>query len=406
MIILSHPTGNQNVRNALIALRESNLLDSFWTTLNWSEALWVNNLLPSAFRTQLKRRVFPDNIKCITGIYGLREIVRLIARGLNFQALIKHNKTPFCVDAIYQSLDRHVAKDLYFQKNVSAVYAYEDGAMHTFPKARRLGIKCIYELPSSYWRVVKRTLKEEAELEPEWASTLISNYDSREKLLRKDEELRLADLIIVPSNMVKDTLSEASGLKAPIKVISYGAPPVFHKPPTLNKKLRVLFVGVLNQYKGLSYLFKACSGLGSLVDLTLIGNKPIKRCKALETALKNHRWIKSLPHHMVLNEMQNHDVLVLPSLSEGFSLVILEAMSQGLPVIITEKTGGADIVTDRVDGFIIPIRSSEAISEKLEILAKNTDIRIQMGDAAREKAKLHTWEHYRNRFIETIKNIL
>jgi glycosyltransferase involved in cell wall biosynthesis len=88
-------------------------------------------------------------------------------------------------------------------------------------------------------------------------------------------------------------------------------------------------------------------------------------------------------------------VLVFPSLFEGFGIVIPEAMSRGLPVVTTEHTGGPDLITDGADGFIIPIRSSTAIAEKLELLAGNRELLAEMRQAAREKAKRRTWEGYR-----------
>jgi len=79
-------------------------------------------------------------------------------------------------------------------------------------------------------------------------------------------------------------------------------------------------------------------------------------------ALERHHWIASLPHPLILEQMRQHDVLVLPSLFEGYALVINEALSQGLPVIATANSGATEAVRDGVEGFIVPIRSSQAIA--------------------------------------------
>ena len=59
-------------------------------------------------------------------------------------------------------------------------------------------------------------------------------------------------------------------------------------------------------------------------------------------------------------------MLVFPSLFEVFGLVITEALSQGLPFITTSHTCGPNMITNGLDGFIVPIRSSDAIAVKLE----------------------------------------
>jgi glycosyltransferase involved in cell wall biosynthesis len=117
----------------------------------------------------------------------------------------------------------------------------------------------------------------------------------------------------------------------------------------------------------------------------------------LENALHVHRWIPSLPHHEVLREMQRHDVLVFPSLFEGFGLVIVEAMSQGLPVITTSNTVGPDIIESGSNGFLIPIRSSEMVALRLEELVSDRRLLAEMKMNARLTAMKLSWDIYRAR---------
>jgi glycosyltransferase involved in cell wall biosynthesis len=104
--------------------------------------------------------------------------------------------------------------------------------------------------------------------------------------------------------------------------------------------------------------------------------------------------------------MRSHDVLVLPSLFEGFGLVILEAMSQGLPVITTPHTAGPDIISDGEDGFIISIRSSDAIVEKIELLDKNRELLFEMSRLAEKKSEKFSWDNYSQKIIETISSFI
>ena len=104
--------------------------------------------------------------------------------------------------------------------------------------------------------------------------------------------------------------------------------------------------------------------------------------------------------------MARHDVLVLPSLHEGFGLVITEAMAQGLVVITTPNTAGPDLITDGADGFLVPIRSAVAIEEKLVLLRHDHDRLCSMQAAAREKARAYTWENYRERVLALAREVM
>ena len=134
--------------------------------------------------------------------------------------------------------------------------------------------------------------------------------------------------------------------------------------------------------------------------------KPTDGCPALDAAVRAHRWIPTAPHAGVLAEMERQDVLVFPSLFEGFGLVILEAMSRGLPVITTAHTAGPDFIADGNDGFLVPIRSAPAIAEKLELLHREPARLAAMREAARAKATARTWDAYRRQLVECLRPLL
>jgi glycosyltransferase involved in cell wall biosynthesis len=75
-------------------------------------------------------------------------------------------------------------------------------------------------------------------------------------------------------------------------------------------------------------------------------------------------------------------VFVLPSIEDGFGMVIGEAMACGCPVIASVNTGASELISDAVDGFIVPIRSPELIADRLQMLADNPELRQRMGSAA------------------------
>lgn len=398
MIILSHPTGNANVRQAALALQEHGLLAEWWTAIApFPDALWLRRA-PKKLAEQLLRRTPPEALRGKMRLAPWREAGRLLASRLGWTKLTCHERGVLSVDAVYRDLDRRVSRRLSAATGdqISGVYAYEDGAVESFRVARTRGWLRCYDLPIGYWRFWRRMLEEETEREPEWVPTLQGATDSTEKFARKDEELRLADRIFVASSFTRKTLAEAPGSLAPVEVIPYGTPPPHaDEPLTHTGPLRVLFVGSLGQRKGLSYLLEAVKQVRSGVTLTLIGARTSAACAPLERALATHRWIPSLPHEQILREMRAHDVLVFPSLFEGFGLVLLEALSQGLPVIATPHTGAPDVIRDGIEGFIVPIRSSEAIANALERLAGDRSLLGAMKHAAWRRSSELTWESYR-----------
>lgn len=409
MICLAHPTANQNVRQAAVALAEAGMLCEFWTCVNWRRDGLLDRLcaLAPGFRNQLRRRSFPPEVAPFIHTYGFREWGRQIAGFLKWQALIRDDRDVFNIDAVYLSLDRRVARRLDSGLTTKAVYGFDGGALETFRVAKKRGILCLYEHPIVYWRVSQQLQREEAELRPEWASTLGALRDSEEKLARKDEELALADVVITPSRFSKESLARATSLTAPVEIIPYGTDllQTIVSRPQKAGKLRILFVGALTQAKGLGYLLDAAELMRERIELTLIGHR-VSAEMPRQAMLEGYHWIPSLSHPDLLQEMARHDVLVLPSLNEGFGLVLAEAMAQRLTVIATPHTAGPDLFTDGVEGFLVPIRSAEAIAEKLLLLDGERDRLAVMQEAARRRAMSNSWENYRQRLIALAQEVV
>ncbi len=410
MIVLSHPTANQNVRQTALALAEDKLLGEFWTCLNWKKQGLLDRSFSFSERIQneLRRRSFPPGVApFVRTSSSFREWGRLISGQLGVGLFTKHETGLFSIDAIYHSLDRRVASRLSQIGGVRAIWAYDDGALESFRAARKLGLRCIYDHPTAYFGKVRQLQAEEALLSPEWAGTLSSLGDSSEKLERKDQELAMADLIVVASTFSKQTLVDTANLKQKVEVVPYGAPPVRERTNhrEAGSKLRVLFVGALGQAKGISYLLDAVLRLEGQVELTLIGRRVSPMMPSPEV-LNRYRWLPSLPHEELLEEMSRHDVLVFPSLHEGFGLVITEAMAQGLVVVTTPNTAGPDLISDGLDGFIVPIRSSTAIEEKLDFLRSDAKVLAGMKEAARQKAKARQWEVYRRQIASVARAVM
>lgn len=391
-ILISHPTGNANVRAAAEAFHSVGWLAAFHTGLAWPAYPW----LPAA----LQRRGVRLPARLLK-LHPQLEPARLLAVRAGLKSFIRHEAGPLSVDRVYHQVDASVAASLERAAYRSSplpqvVYAYEDGAHATFEAARRLGVTTVYELPIGYWRFARRLFQEEAQRRPAWASTLDGLADSPAKLARKDAELALSQHIVVPSRFVQRTLAECPHVDASVTVLPYGCPPPLSVLPerSTTGPLRVLFVGGLSQRKGLADLLEAVDRLGPAVQLTLIGRSVGGHCAPLHEALGCHRWLGSLPRSAVLAEMRRHDVLVLPSLFEGFPLVIGEALAQGLPVIATSHAAAEELVVDGQHGFLVPIRAPEAIATRLEQFLLQPELRHHMATESLMRAAAWSWFDY------------
>lgn len=409
-IIISHPIGNANTRGAVYGINYYGMLYRYVTSAAvFSSGLWHNlSKLPGLGMFQRKR--YDDSIQDKTVCYPIKELGRQICGKLKLSGLTRHETGIFSIDKECEYIDKQTAGILAKDGgDINAVYCYEDVALHTFRKAKALNKICIYDLPIGHWRAMRRLLDEERKKLPKWAMTLGGFNDSDEKLARKDEELQLADKIYVASSFTKWSLKDFPSPLAEIEVIPYGFPPVNSQRkylPFEGRKIRTLYVGGLSQRKGVAYVFDAIKGLEDKVELTVVGRGNIDGCPALREALGHVRYIPTLPHDEVLKLMAESDVFIFPSLFEGFGLVITEAMSQGTPVITTDRTCGPDIITHGKDGWIIETGSAVPIRHLLEEFIANPTILKNVGMSAMKTAAQRSWLKYEEELAESISNYL
>ena len=101
------------------------------------------------------------------------------------------------------------------------------------------------------------------------------------------------------------------------------------------------------------------------------------------------------------------NIFVTCSVEEGLSMVQLQAMACGLPVISTVNSGGNEIINDNIDGYILPIRNKYLLKEKILYLYNNRDICNEMGKNAQKKAtKQFSWEIYGQKAISIYQDLI
>lgn len=183
---------------------------------------------------------------------------------------------------------------------------------------------------------------------------------------------------------------------------------------------RLLFVGQCAEYKGLEYLIRAMPLLSDpSVTLDVVGNTQgepdyYARLVALvgEFSLQDRIVFHGhVSDRAVLGRFYEHaDIFVLPSLVEGFGIVLLEAMSYGLPIVGTMVGAIPELVMHGVNGFLVPPANPAALAEAISRLLDSVGLRKQCGQAGHrfvvERREFYSWEAVGERALEAMKPLL
>ena len=138
-IVISHPTGNEFSKAALKGFLNEQMLQSYYTAFASFPGTFAYNLGSLKWFSDIQRRSLDKSCKKFVHTHSLKELIRLIAVKAGNKNLVKHETGFFSVDAVYENLDKYVSRKLTAEKSkgASVMYAYEDGAYHSFKKAKR-----------------------------------------------------------------------------------------------------------------------------------------------------------------------------------------------------------------------------------------------------------------------------
>ncbi len=227
-------------------------------------------------------------------------------------------------------------------------------------------------------------------------------------------EIDKCNYLLAPSEFVKNSYIKYGFDGSKIYVIPYGVDLIkfnsfesISRNSQVNPKLRVICVAQISPRKGHIYLLEAFKYLDRAnFELLFIGYLSKEMKEVLSKYEGQFTHIDHVPNNCLHNYYRESDVFVLPSLEDGFAVVVTEAMACGLPVIITTNTGASELIEHGKEGYIVTIRSPESIAECLEKLLLNPDLRTRMSEAALEKSKSSlSWELYANRLCDLYKSL-
>jgi glycosyltransferase involved in cell wall biosynthesis len=406
--------GSRDAYQVARALAERDLLETLVTDLYWPAdqpfARWVEASVPGTV-TRLLRQRWSD--RCTS-----QRVSQCWASGLYSLALSKLRFVPFgwqrrAIRWCDGRLGRR-AGNLATARD-AALISYSYYGHDAFSHYSGIRPRILFQLHPHPARV-RAILKAERDLRPECADSLNKEWELAlppEDVDRLVDETTMAEHWIAASSFTRETLMDSGIPRARIHVVPYGVDLDLFRPsaeprrgPAPERKLRLLFVGTINQRKGIKYLLEAIALLPKhRVELVVCGR--VVDDLSLFAGLRDQVDIRpSVSAEGLLEAYQTADVFVFPSLAEGFGHVLLEAMACGLPVISTRRTAAPDLIRPGMEGFLVEPGCPAEIAGRIEQFLIHPNWCHEMGALARHRAEQFTWARFRARVAGVVGDIL
>lgn len=405
MVIVSRLTPGYFTEQAVLAFDEAGWTPEFLTTLCADGADLAAGLLRISGSRHLRRLglVSPACLRT----RPFREVVRLVVGRLSKDEILQDR----CFHWMRDGFDAWVAGRM--RSPVRMVYAYETECLETFRAARRNGVRTVLDLPAPEHDFVENLLWDEFASFPELLTPARRHFRSLqpERTARRHEEFRLADAVVANSRFTARSWVAAGFPEEKIRVVPLGAP----EPVPAGVEggsggqgpLRLVWAGTFSVRKGAHYLLEAWRkwNPGAGVQLQVCGS--VRLPKPLLSGLPPEITFRGpVPRERLLDEFLGADLLVFPTLCDGFGLVVPEALSRGLPVLTTTEAGASDLVTDRRNGLIVPSRDVEALASSLEWAAANRPLLAAMREEALRSVAGCQWTDYRRRLRQALEPLM
>ncbi|HVS84891.1 MAG TPA: glycosyltransferase family 4 protein [Gaiellaceae bacterium] len=289
---------------------------------------------------------------------------------------------------------------LFADRNAAAVVCMSGSGVRTMRRHRRHGATTVLVMNTPAASEEHRVVAEE-ERRLGLRQSRIARWAERRIAARIDQELAMADLVLANSQFTADDLARTGVPRAKIAVASLGvdlerfAPAGGARPRS--EIARIVYVGSLAPRKGVITLAEAVRMLRTTrpCELHVYGSGEPRYMRLLESfaddgSVTLHSYV---PNAELPDVYRAADVVVLPTLSDGFGLVVYEAMASGAPVVVTDRCG-AEVEHGR-NGLVVPHSDPRALADAIEQLLSDPGRARTLAAAGVETARHASWARYR-----------
>jgi len=225
---------------------------------------------------------------------------------------------------------------------------------------------------------------------------------------RELREYQLADRILVPSEPARQSFIRRGIDAGRVIKVPYGVDiSAFSMPTEERCPGAVVSVATVGLQKGHQHLLQAFRMLNTQnASLTLVGAVTPGWEKRLHLQQAGVRATGPVNRSRVIEELHRASAFVLASIHDGFGLVIAQAMACGLPVIATEATGVRELITDEVEGIVVPAPpDAQTLAKAMDSLLSDSDRAQAMGAAARRKVEsFGGWDRYGRQVVAAFRD--
>lgn len=278
-------------------------------------------------------------------------------------------------------------------------------SLHSLRAAKKKGMITILERGSSHIIHQLKILKEEFEL-----NNKVFPYN--EHIEKKEcQEYQEIDFISIPSTFVEKTFLDEGIKKEKLILNNYGVSNFFtNECEEDSKTFYVLYLGKISFQKGVIYLIEAINKLqesGREIKGLFVGGMDDSMKPIIENVNKEHiEFLGHKTHYELSKYISKASVAVVPSIQDGFAMVVPQILSCNVPVIVTENTGALDIIEEGKNGFIVPIRDANAIAEKIQLLFDNPAKLSELKEFILKNPIDLSWDAYGERYVKILEIIL
>lgn len=279
----------------------------------------------------------------------------------------------------------------------NALYVHPCASTDAVREAKRRGMFVVLEAISHPFN----KLVEKAEYERFGLAGPEPEIELRDNIAFFKEEAMLADLVFAASPYVREGLIDLGLHPERIAVVPYGLDPGFFSEAATPEPGRVLYVGNIGYLKGVPHLAAAARRLkasGFVGEIRAIGSHDGLLIQRPE--FHGLHYLGQVPRADVRQEFLNADVFAFPTLSDGFGIVLLEALLAGLPIICTPNCGG--VVRDGINGRVVPTHDVNNLAAAINEIVGNREQRAEMSRNALGLAHGFTSEAYQQRLVATL----
>lgn len=406
--VVAYPGTMAHAQHGARALFEAGCLDAFVTTFahrpDGPLAILLGRLPGPQARgalRQLARRGVAEVPAGLVRRHPAWEVLRTVAA--------RAGAGPVAVDQIWDRMshrfDGLVARR--YVPRTQAVMAFEYTALTAFEAAARCGVARILQLPSRDSRESEAIRQREHARWPGLAPPEAPYFTERfaRRYARRQAEIAAADLVVANSHLTARSHAAAGADPSRIAVVPLAAPPAIdpaalHERP-LDAPLALLWAGSFSAMKGAHYLLDAWRRLkaGPAARLNVYGQVDLPA--DLVGAPEGVVFHGSVPQARLFAAYAQADALVFPTLSDGFGMVVLEAMAHGLPVIATDQAGAAECVTPE-NGLVVPAADAGALADALRRCLDDRERLAAMRRAALDTARTRQWSDHRRDLVAAL----